>query len=255
MVEAEIALNHLLLQLFQLLGLLYLLFITARLVVQVVELERQLLRDVHQGLPNPEISDWREGWLSISRRRHEEWIVPNVVKDDLVHLFDFQRIFRRGRRVNYMKPRYGLLGSVNCLHQNLIRDEVARDDVKDGVLGRVDVLQEPRADHEHLEPTGGDGVRPAHERVVVVALDDGWAHNHHGQVSPALLEHALGEALREGIRVGVDTEDGLLLLVDGLGAQLEDAFDDFLAVLATRQVIHLLLYLLVGHDVAVHVGC
>ena len=106
MVEAEIALNHLLLQLFQLLSLLYLLLITARFVVQVVELERQLLRNVHQGLPNPEISYRREGRLGVSRRRHEEWIVPNVVKDDLVHLFDFQRVFRRGRRMHHMKSRY-----------------------------------------------------------------------------------------------------------------------------------------------------
>lgn len=141
------------------------------------------------------------------------------------------------------------------LRQNLVRDEVARNQIQNCVLCGVHVVQDACANHQHLEAARRNRVSPAHERIAVVALDDRRSDNHDPQVSPPLLQHALGEAFREGVGVWVNAEDGFFLLSDTLRAKLDDVLDNALAILLARQVVHFLFDFLSSHDVAVDIGC
>ena len=133
--------------------------------------------------------------------------------------------------MDYVKPGYRLNRSINCLRQNLIRDEVAWDQIENRVIRSMDVLQESSADHEHLEATRGDRISPPHERIIVVALNDRRTHDYDWQISAPFLDHALCETLRKGVSVRVDTYNSLLLLINALWAQLHDILNDLLTVL------------------------
>ena len=116
-------------------------------------------------------------------------------------------------------------------------------------------MQQTCHHHQYLEAAGRYGISPAIEGVTVAGLNDGGSEDSHGQVSSLLLDHALGERLREGIRVRVVTQDCRLLFSDGLGPELHNFTDNYVWIVgAIGLVVNFLLYFLIGEDVAVDVG-
>lgn len=203
--------------------------ISLRLSYQDKRLQWQLCGQVIHQLIDFEVIYAAEPYFGVNGLR-----VERVVLIIGLHVFDNLRYFERVRNttagVNDVYQWRFLKCGDNCLHKDSIGDEIARDHIQHGLGVCMGKVKHSIQGHHHLEAACCDGVCPAGERICVAALNDRRAHDDDGHFAFSALDHPLCQALREGVSVGVGTDNLLLRLLNFLRAESDYICDHLFGI-------------------------